>query len=213
KKKKTNKGMWFIEYVGLLYTANNETTLNESNGVWVDTCKDSDPCLALLDSGTSYITMPSKEYNTLVDNMSSVGKNCWNSYGQFICPESALSSLPNLWIQIHKKAFILTPQDYMIEDACTSKEGYFCLAISAIDQMGDHTYIFGDTFLRNYYVIFDETNNRLGFGSMHLLDDALKRPSNVKSLFSFSLALLKDVFFKNNLKRISHGHILNLPLS
>jgi len=60
-------------------------------------------------------------------------------------------------------------------DSCAI--GYDCMGISFLDSMGDHTYILGDTFLREYYLVFDESNNQIGLGSMEEeMSVAIPRP-------------------------------------
>eukprot|EP01083_Nonionella_stella_P050075 133324_1 len=51
----TDTGMWFTQLTGILHSNTNNLTRGYE---WLDTCIDTDPCLALIDTGTSYITMP-----------------------------------------------------------------------------------------------------------------------------------------------------------
>eukprot|EP01083_Nonionella_stella_P219198 785434_1 len=62
----TQTGMWFTQLTGII-TTDDELLDKNIEYDWMDTCVDSSPCLALIDSGTSYITMPSKIYFKLVD--------------------------------------------------------------------------------------------------------------------------------------------------
>ena len=66
----------------------------------------------------------------------------------------------------------------MISDACSSDTEISCLGMSSYDSLGSHAYILGETFLRAYYAIFDESLYRVGFGSMYndSIINGLQRP-------------------------------------
>ena len=190
--------MWFTQLTGIIHTDNNNLTKakNNDNYEWLDSCMDSAPCLALIDTGTSYITMPSSEYNTLLQYLQDYTDNndasCFvgtsNSESTFVCESSSYEpndDLPYLWFQIGGYAFEIAPEQYMLtgEDSCLGSDsngisgGYDCMGISSLDSMGDHTYILGDVFLRQYYVVFDESNYRIGIGAMNEPYVAIDRPA------------------------------------
>ena len=108
--------------------------------------------------------------------------------------------LPFIWFQVGGHAFKLRPSQYMLTGTDSCAIGYDCMGISFLDSMGQHTYIMGDTFLREYYLVFDETHYKVGIGS---LDDqltlAIPRPPVVKYTHYISLLihLLFILFFKN----------------
>eukprot|EP01083_Nonionella_stella_P067571 178794_1 len=165
-------GMWFTQLTGILTTETEELSTTSSSYVWMDTCMDTAPCLALIDSGTSYITMPSATYQKLmqylVEYTDGTNAHCVVHRSEFMCSSKAYEpddDLPVLWFQIGMNAFKLLPNQYMLTGSDSCAVGYDCLAISFLDSMGDHTYILGDTFLRKYYLVFDETNYRIGIGS------------------------------------------------
>ena len=185
-------GMWFTQITGILRTdaGNNFTS---DTATWVDTCKDDDPCLTLIDTGTSYITMPSTEYDSLVTYLNSVVSSCVTDNSQFMCPESDVDKLPTLWFQLGGHALPLTPSEYFVDNSCSS--GYTCLGISSTDSMGSHTYILGDTFLRSYYAVFDESEYKVGFGSLNdNMEKAISRPGSVCCYFLHILCFLV-IFF------------------
>merc|ERR1719361_1938215 len=87
------------------------------------------------------------------------------------------SDLPHLWFQMGGTAFALRPSQYMLTGSDSCAIGYDCMGISFLDSMGAHTYILGDTFLREYYLVFDESKSQIGLGSMdEEMSVAIPRP-------------------------------------
>jgi len=64
----SSTGMWFTQLTGILTTQGATLDADEPY-FWMDACQDTAPCLALIDTGTSYITMPSGVYNKLIDHL------------------------------------------------------------------------------------------------------------------------------------------------
>lgn len=171
--------MWFTQLTGIITTEND--ILNKDEGYnWMDTCVDTAPCLALIDTGTSYITMPSSVYNKLIEYLveytsdkTKSKANCIKYGTDFMCNTKSYTpdeDLPFIWFQVGGHAFKLRPSQYMLTGTDSCAIGYDCMGISFLDSMGQHTYIMGDTFLREYYLVFDETHYKVGIGS---LDDEL----------------------------------------
>merc|ERR1719242_2262400 len=126
--------------------------------------------------------MPSAVYYKLIDYLVQYTENtvhCLKYNSDFMCSTDKYSSddLPTLWFQIGGYGFKLSPDQYMLTGSDSCAIGYDCMAISFLDSMGDHTYILGDTFLREYYLVFDESNNQIGLGSMEEeMSAAIPRP-------------------------------------
>jgi len=128
--------------------------------------------------------MPSSVYNKLVNYLVDYTANshakCIKYNTDFMCSTKSYSPddhLPYLWFQIGGFGFQLAPSQYMLTGTDSCAIGYDCMGISFLDSMGDHTYILGDTFLREYYLVFDESNYQIGLGSMEEeMSAAIPRP-------------------------------------
>ena len=168
--------MWFTQLTGVLRTDPNEN-YTSNTASWIDECTDDDPCLALIDTGTSYITMPSDEYTAFTDYLSEIDSSCGTASSQFMCPKSSKDLFPTLWFQVGGYALPLNASQYFVDNSCSNS--YTCLGISSSDSLGSHSYILGDTFLRSYYAVFDESEYRVGFGSLGTMEVAIDRPSSV----------------------------------
>jgi cathepsin D len=117
-------------------------------------------CKAVADSGTSLIAGPSDAINQLNIQLGAIP---YNGEGIFAtCPD--LTKLPNIQLVIAGKAFVLTPQDYIVQVAefgqtvCIS--GFVGIDIPA--PYGP-LWIVGDIFMRKYYTVFDFANQRVGY--------------------------------------------------
>lgn len=114
---------------------------------------------AIVDSGTSLITGPSKEINKLAK---SVG--AWRlPTGQHIINCNKVDTMPDVSFTIGGKKYSLTGKDTVM------KSGKMCLfAFMGLDLKGEKTpdWILGDVFMRKYYTMFDLKNEEVGFAEL-----------------------------------------------
>ena len=115
------------------------------------------PCIALPDTGTSFLTLPTRLFILLISII---------THGRDDCVIDALSNvfcldhphtLPSLAFTFHSHSFVLHPRDYILPN----KQ----LALQVLD-FGVHDVniiILGDVFLRRVRVVFDEEQWRVGF--------------------------------------------------
>ncbi|XP_078112173.1 gastricsin-like [Sander vitreus] len=120
-------------------------------------------CQSIVDTGTSSLTVPSQFMGNI---MQAIGAQ-QSQYGMYMVDCSQINNLPTLSFVISGTAFPLPPSAYIVQ---LNQNGYqFCsVGITPTylpSQNGQPLWIFGDVFLREYYSVYDRTNNRVGFAS------------------------------------------------
>ncbi|KAF1386605.1 hypothetical protein PFLUV_G00096590 [Perca fluviatilis] len=120
-------------------------------------------CQSIVDTGTSSLTAPSQFMGNI---MQAIGAQ-QSQYGMYMVDCSQINNLPTLSFVISGTAFPLPPSAYIEQQ---NQNGYqFCsVNINPTylpSQNGQPLWIFGDVFLREYYSVYDRTNNQVGFAS------------------------------------------------
>jgi hypothetical protein len=149
-----------------------------------------DSCLAIVDSGTSGIAIPTEYYASVVATLTR-GKNCKD----LTCVNVQQDDFPVLLVSLSPdNTFPLLPSDYV---ECSSYNE--CILRF---QESSSLWILGDVFLQAYYTVFDIKNMRVGFacdgtcsgGSWHgtggyyvLTDDI---PAWKKAMFIYAIFIL-----------------------
>jgi len=113
-------------------------------------------CKAIVDSGTSMITGPSKLVNMINGQLGCIisGDECsW-----LHCPD--YSTLPNLEFVLNGNSFVLTPQEYIMETGGACISGLMGMDIA--EPIGP-LWILGDKFMEKFYTVFDYENSQVGF--------------------------------------------------
>ena len=111
---------------------------------------------AIVDSGTSLLTGPTKTVKTLAE---SVGAKR-NVAGEYTVDCDA--NLPDLTFTIGGNAYTLTGDEYVI------KSGTTCLfAMMGLDvpRPAGPLWILGDVFMRKFYTVFDYENEQVAFAT------------------------------------------------
>ena len=120
---------------------------------------------AILDSGNSFINLPGDVFDKIMGMINERAGECfYNEYGNLLCPCEATK--PETWSQIYptlKATFdditYQIPTASWIMPAATN----LCsVEIHKMDSIYFDLYIFGLTFLENYYSVHDMVNNRVG---------------------------------------------------
>jgi len=134
----TQQGYWQINLAGVTV-----------NGNEVSGCGGS--CAAIVDTGTSLLAGPSS-IQALIQAIGYVDPKCGN-----------IKSLPILTFTLGSPSnpvnLKLPPSVYVIKE-----DGQCMLGIQEFD--GVPLWILGDTFIRNYYTLFDRGNNQVGFADL-----------------------------------------------
>jgi len=144
-----------IQYVPLTYTNYWQIKMDGVIFEYRNLCGE-DGCKAIVDSGTSMITGPTKLVNMINGQLGCIisGSECsW-----LHCPD--YSTLPNLEFKLNGVSYILTPQEYIMETggACISA----LMGMDIAEPVGP-LWILGDKFMEKFYTVFDFENKRVGF--------------------------------------------------
>ncbi|CAL1688836.1 unnamed protein product [Lasius platythorax] len=102
---------------------------------------------AIADTGTSLIVGPSDVINNINAYIGT------DDNGNVNC--DSLDSLPNISFVLNGETFILTPEDYILQDSGTCSSG--------LQGADSDLWILGDVFIGSYYTVFDLGNNQVGF--------------------------------------------------
>ncbi|XP_039987927.1 gastricsin-like [Xiphias gladius] len=115
-------------------------------------------CQAVVDTGTSMLTAPSQILGYI---MQAIGAE-EDQYGMYMVDCSQVNNLPTLIFVINGVSLPLPPYAYIGQHG----DQYCVVNITPTylpSDDGQPMWILGDVFLREYYSIFDRTNNRVGF--------------------------------------------------
>ncbi|NXO90932.1 PEPA protein, partial [Certhia brachydactyla] len=112
-------------------------------------------CQAIVDTGTTLLAVPIRAFRTLMSRLGA------SSSGEISC--QAINNLPDLIFHIHGKEFPVPPRAYVLRS-----NGYCTLGLQGMDVPTEEgeLWILGDVFIREYYVIFDRANNKVGLSRL-----------------------------------------------
>ncbi|NXR89311.1 PEPA protein, partial [Hypocryptadius cinnamomeus] len=112
-------------------------------------------CQAIVDTGTTLLAVPIRAFRTLMRRLGA------SSSGEISC--EAISNLPSLIFHINGKEFPVPPRAYVLRS-----NGYCTLGLQGMDVPTEEgeLWILGDVFIREYYVIFDRANNKVGLSRL-----------------------------------------------
>ncbi|KAE8623474.1 hypothetical protein XENTR_v10005624 [Xenopus tropicalis] len=113
-------------------------------------------CQAIVDTGTSPLTIPQQYMGTLLQNLGAQNYN-----GMFVVNCNSVQNLPTITFVINGVQFPIPPSGYIVQT-----NGYCTVGVEETylpSQNGQPLWILGDVFLRQYYSVYDMSNNRVGF--------------------------------------------------
>jgi hypothetical protein len=117
------------------------------------------PCVALPDTGTSFISVPAARWDSVISFITAGRSDCRTDYFRNVICFNGPSGLPSLTFQIDNHELVLSAEQYVLPNNQ--------LAIQALGpQFADiDLFILGDPFLRSFYTVFDAEKLRVGFAN------------------------------------------------
>ncbi|XP_003403969.3 gastricsin [Loxodonta africana] len=116
-------------------------------------------CQAIVDTGTSLLTVPQQYLSDLLQATGAVE----DEYGQFLVNCEDIQDLPTFTFIINGAQLPLPPSSYILDNNGYCTVGLMSTYLASQD--GQPLWILGDVFLRSYYSVFDMGNNRVGFAT------------------------------------------------
>jgi len=119
---------------------------------------------AIADTGTSLIVGPQADVDRLHEAIG-VTKNPVNGAPMVDC--NKLESLPTIMFTIAGKPFPLTPHEYIVKmKPIATMNMTLCISgFSGLDMKKGPKWILGDVFISQYYTVFDQGKDRIGFAT------------------------------------------------
>jgi hypothetical protein len=155
--------MWFVKLEQLRVVGVDGDDVDSSTGVVtprVTLCSSflSQPCAALPDSGTSFLTAPAPLFAALINAITRGRRDCLMDGGQNVFCVGGAAGLPALIFTLAGGVeFTLSADDYLLPN------GQISIQMMDFQVPGVDVLILGDMFLRRVYTVFDMDQKRIGF--------------------------------------------------
>ncbi|XP_006834280.1 PREDICTED: renin [Chrysochloris asiatica] len=118
-------------------------------------------CMAVVDTGASFITGPTSSLKLLMDTLGA--KELITN--EYVVNCNQVPTLPDISFHFGGRAYTLTSEDYVLQDLDSNDEDLCTLAIHGLDvpPPTGPLWVLGASFIRKFYTEFDRRNNRIGF--------------------------------------------------
>ncbi|XP_008828594.1 renin [Nannospalax galili] len=148
-----------FHYVSISKTGSWQITM-KGVSVGSDTLLCEEGCMAVVDTGASYISGPTSSLRLVMQALGAKE----HSTDEYVVNCSQVPTLPDISFHLGGRAYILTSMDYVLQepyrndDLCT-------LALHGLDipPPTGPVWVLGASFIRKFYTEFDRYNNRIGF--------------------------------------------------
>ncbi|XP_022449001.1 renin isoform X2 [Delphinapterus leucas] len=117
-------------------------------------------CMAVVDTGASYISGPTSSLRLLMETLGAKEL----STDEYVVNCNQVPTLPDISFHLGGRAYTLTSADYVLQDPYNSDD--LCtLALHGLDvpPPTGPVWVLGACFIRKFYTEFDRRNNRIGF--------------------------------------------------
>ncbi|XP_004685591.1 PREDICTED: renin [Condylura cristata] len=117
-------------------------------------------CMAVVDTGASYISGPTSSLRLLMETLGATEL----STDEYAVNCNQVPTLPDISFHLGGRAYTLTSADYVLQDPYSN--GDLCtLALHGLDvpPPTGPVWVLGASFIRKFYTEFDRHNNRIGF--------------------------------------------------
>ena len=127
----------------------------------------------MIDTSSAYISFPETLYATVEASLVASGLTCTTNnrcYKTTACTETLTDTLDEFEFTIAGETFVITPATYMQTEKVLGANA--CVAL--LDEIPDsETYlVFGEPFLRDYYVTFNFETAQMSFYTEYVESDA-----------------------------------------
>ncbi|XP_051677121.1 renin [Oryctolagus cuniculus] len=117
-------------------------------------------CMAVVDTGASYISGPTSSLRLLTEALGAKEQ----SSDEYVVNCNQVPTLPDVSFHLGGRAYTLTSRDYVLQDPY-SNDDLCTLALHGLDipPPTGPVWVLGASFIRKFYTEFDRHNNRIGF--------------------------------------------------
>ena len=127
---------------------------------------------AILDTGTNVLLVPTSAMTALQSSMCADSSlaHCNDLWGDKCVDltEAQVAAFPPLALQLDGTKLEMTSKDYLLLGSpLAASAGQYCLGIRDGGSAGGSGFIIGDTTMRNYYLVFDLEEKKIGWGKVN----------------------------------------------